>query len=202
MSSSHLDEHHDVFKEREAKFHSSINNLKEDLDHLQIIHHNMLHVSQQKETEYNKKVSRLNEDIKFLEEDYNELLLVHMQKEKEYNQTIASYEEEQRKCDLTVSSYVQRELANNQTIASYEEEQRKCDLTVSSYVQRELANNQTIDDCEQNVQRLTDALDKQNQSMRKLRQQIKVTSSGSIATGSICTLFFMVLFLSSGKSYE
>ena len=174
MSSSHLDEHHDVFKEREAKFHSRISNLKEDLDHLQIIHHNLLHISQQRETEYNKTVSRLNEDIKFLEEDYNELLLIHKLKGKEYNQTIASYEEEQRQCNLTVTWYVQRELTNNQT----------------------------IEDCEQNVHRLTEAMDKQNQSIQKLRQQIKVTSSGSIATGSICKLFFMVLFLSSGKCSE
>ena len=174
MSSSHLDEHHDVFKEREANFHSRIVNLKEDLDHLQTIHHNLLHISRQKEKEHNNTISHLNEDIKLLQEDYNELLLINKQKEKEYNQTVASYEEERRQCDRTVTSYVQRELANNQTIAV----------------------------CEQNVQTLTVAMDKQNQSMQKLRQQIKVTSSGSIATGSICTLFFMVLFLASGKCYE
>ena len=173
MSSTQLDEHQDVVKELEAKFHCRIVNLKEDLDNLQTIHHNLLHVSRQKEAEYNNTVSSLNENIKLLEQDYNELLLIHNQKAEEYNETIASYEDKQRQCDLTIASYVQRELANYQT----------------------------IDSCKQNVQRLTDALVKQNKSLPTLRQQNKVTSSGYIATGSVWTLFFIPLFLTSDKYY-
>ena len=167
MSTNHLDEHHDIFKERESKFHSRIVNLKEDLDNLLIIHRNLLHASLQKEMEYNITVSRLNQDIKLLEEDYNELLAIHKRKEIEFNKTVALYEEKQRQCNQTISLCVQRELESNIT----------------------------INVCQQNVQSLTETVNKQKQSMQQLRQEIKVASSGSMVTitESIWPLSLLVL---------
>ena len=126
------------------------------------MHHNLPDGLLQKEKEYINTISCLNTDIKLLEEDYNELLAIQKQKENE--------------CILAV--------------ASCEEKQTKCKQTVASHVQRELKSNQTIDVCQQNVQSLTDTVDKQINFMKELHQEIKIVFCCFLA--SFCALLIVL----------
>ena len=112
-----------------------------------------------------------------------------LQKEKEYSNTIFRLNEDIK---LLEEDYNELLAIQNEcilSVASCEEKQRKCKQTVASHVQRELKSNQTIHVCQQNVQSLTDTVDKQITFIKELYLEIKIVSCAFLA--SLCALLIV-----------